>query len=72
MCRVWETQPHLRVCTLLCTSLDFPKLIGVQNGLQDSRGVCLLVEISDDLVSFPPTRRRNVLNGPLNLWPHER
>ena len=44
------------------TSLNIPKLIGVQNGLQDSRAVCLLVEISDDLVGLPSSGICNVLN----------
>ena len=55
-----------RVCTLVCTlgaSLGFAKLPSVQNGLQDSRRVCLLIEILDDLICFPSTCRRNVLNG---------
>ena len=47
-----------RVCTLVCTlgaSLGFPKLPSVQNGLQDSRRVCLLIEILNDLVCLPST-----------------
>jgi hypothetical protein len=55
-----------RVC-MLGASLGFPKLPSVQNGFQDSRRVCLLIEILDDLVCFPSTCRRNVLNGN-SLW----
>ena len=45
-----------RVCTLVCMlggSLGLPKLTSMQNGLQDSRRISLLVEILDDLVCLP-------------------
>ena len=42
-------------------SQDFPKLTNVQNGLQDSRRISLLVEILHDLVGFPSSRFRYVL-----------
>ena len=51
---------------LACTlggSLGLSKLPIVQNGLQDSRGICLLVEILNDLVCLPSSRFRYVLNG---------